>query len=221
MTQISHEEARSLINLNADQALDADRYSILNTHLNNCAECRSYASELNEVEIVLRGLSQKLDRRSASPGLDQILAQSKSPLFGFSNNITATSMATMVLAVIAVVIGVWQFSIFGAPSPVSTYTAIPIPTPSTHLTSTNATLLNCEHVVYQAHEGDTLEGIAAQFSIPKDMIMKFNKMQEEKIQPSMLIRIPLCARTPTITIYPPNTTITITPQFEPITPTPG
>jgi len=221
LTQISHEEARSLINVNADQALDADNYSILNTHLSNCAECRSYASELNEVEIILRELSQKLDRRFAPLGVEKILAQSKTPLFGFANNITVTRMATMILAVIAVVIGVWQFSIFGAPSSVSTYTAIPIPTPSTYLTSTNATLLNCDYVLYQTHEGDTLESIAAQFSVPKDMVMEFNKMQEEKIQAPMLIRIPLCARTPTITIYPPNTTITITPQFEPITSTPG
>jgi spore germination protein YaaH len=76
-------------------------------------------------------------------------------------------------------------------------------------------------VPYQIREGDTLESIAEQFSVPKNMIMEFNDMQEEGMQPPMLVRIPLCARTPTITIYPPNTTITITPQFEPITPTPG
>ena len=221
MTQISHEEARSLISFNADQALDADKYSILNAHLNDCAECRSYASELDEVESVLRKLSQKLDQRPAPMNLDRILGQGKNTALGFANSFTVTKMAMMVLAVIAVVFGSWQFSIIGVPSPTATYTAIPIPTPSTYLTSTRATLLDCEYVDYQVQAGDTLDSIASQFSIQKEVIMDFNEMQDEKIQLSMLIQIPLCTRTPTITIYPPNTTITITPQFKPITPTPG
>jgi len=130
-------------------------------------------------------------------------------------------MAMMILTIIALVIGSWQFSIIGVSSPTATYTAIPIPTPSTYLTSVNEMLLGCENIEYQVQAGDTLDIIALQFSVTKESIMDFNHMQEENIQPSMQIRIPTCTQTPTITIYPPNTTITITPQFEPITSTPG
>lgn len=221
MTKISHEEARSLINFNADQALDAVKYSILNAHLNDCAECRGYASEFYEVESVLRKLSQNLDQRPVPMNLDRILRQSKNTALGLANNFTVTKMAMMVLAVIAVVFGSWQFSTIGISSPTATYTAIPIPTPSTYLTSTKATLLDCEYVEYQVQAGDTLDSIASQFSIQKEIIMDFNEMHDEKIQLSLLIQIPLCTHTPTITNYPPNTTITITPQIEPITPTPG
>ncbi|MBI5354443.1 MAG: LysM peptidoglycan-binding domain-containing protein [Chloroflexi bacterium] len=221
MTQISHEEARSLINFNADQALDADKHSILNAHLNNCTECKSYASELSEVENILHKLNPTLDRHPTPMNLDRILGGSKNAAIGFANSFTVTKMAMMILAVIAVVIGSWQFSIIGVSSPTATYTAIPIPTPSTYLTSVNEIFLDCEFIEYQVQAGDTLDIIALQFSVTKELIMDFNHMQEENIQPSMHIRIPTCAQTPTITIYPPNTTITITPQFEPITSTPG
>jgi LysM repeat protein len=76
-------------------------------------------------------------------------------------------------------------------------------------------------VLYQVQAGDTLDGIALQFSVPKETIMEFNGMKGEIIGPAMQIRIPICDHTPTATINTPTTTITITPQFEPITVTPG
>jgi hypothetical protein len=66
-----------------------------------------------------------------------------------------------------------------------------------------------------------MDSIALQFSVSKETIMDFNGMKEEEIKPSMQIRIPTCSRTPTVTSEVLNSTITITPQFEPITLTPG
>ncbi len=221
MSQITHDEARRLINLNVDQVLDANTCSILDTHLNKCAECRGYASELDKVENVLRKMKHGWDPRRVPLQLDQIISRSKNTGFGFANNVTITKMAMMVLTIIIVVaLGTWQFSIVSAPSPTASYTVIPIPTPSTFLTSTKVTI-NCDYVPYQVQAGDTLDSIASQFSVTKEMIMDFNGMQEDQIDPSMQIRIPLCNHTPTVTINTPNTTITISPQFEPITPTPG
>ena len=221
LSQITHEQTRRLTNFNVDQALDANTLSMLNAHLNGCAECKSYASELGEVENILRKMKYRWDLRPIPLHLDQIISRSKNKAFGFANSITIARTVVMVLAVITVVIGTWQFSTVNIASPTAASAAIPIPTPSTYLTSANGMLRNCDYVLYQVQAGNTLEGIALQFSVPKETIMEFNEMKNEKINPSMQIRIPICDHTPTATVNTPITAITITPQFEPITVTPG
>jgi hypothetical protein len=51
--------------------------------------------------------------------------------------------------------------------------------------------------------------------------MQFNDMELETLYPSDQIRIPLCNSTATGTFNAPTGTITITPQFEQHTSTPG
>ena len=221
LSPITHAEARRLINFNSDQVLDVGSYSILNAHLNACVECRSYASELDEVENILRTLKQKWNQHPAPLHIVQIKSQNKNVSFGLAKNLTMTSMTMMVLAVIVMSIGIWQFSILNSALPATPLMAIPIPTPSTYLTSAKATILNCDYVPYQVQANDTLDNIALQFSVPKETIMDLNGMKEEKIEPGTQLSIPLCNHTPTVTINAPNTTITISPQFEPITLTPG
>jgi LysM repeat protein len=224
MSPISHEEARRLINFNADQPLDAKTGFVLDIHLNGCMECRRYASELNELENLLRKMKPGLNLRPAPLHLDQIMHQSKGTAFGFLNNVLVTRITTITAAFITVAIVTWQILSASSASPVIPYTAIPVPTPSTYfITSTNTDimLLNCDYVPYQTQAGDTMDSIALQFSVSKETIMDFNEMKEEEIKPSMQIRIPTCSRTPTVTSEILNSTITITPQFEPITLTPG
>ncbi|MBI5944356.1 MAG: LysM peptidoglycan-binding domain-containing protein [Chloroflexi bacterium] len=221
MTQISHEDACRLISMSADQVLDSDKNSILMAHLVNCEDCRSYANEVNEVEIVLRKLGQKFSPRHAPLDAAQILSRSKKADPSSAPSFTFAKLGMMVFIVFTAAIVSWQFSTRNTVSPTAIYTAVPIPTPSTYLTSTNSILPNCEFTPYQIQEGDTLDSISEQFSVPAETIMDFNQMREEDIQPFRLIRVPLCAQTPTITIYPPNSTITTTPQFKPVTPTPG
>jgi len=223
MSQITHEEARRLINFNADQSLDANTGSILDAHLNGCAECRRYASELDELENLLRKMNHSLNLRPTPLNLGQIMHRSKDTALGVLNNIMVTRIETTVAAFLIVAIVTWQFLSANVVSPTMPYTAIPIPTPSTYLTSTNANtlFLNCGYLSYQVQAGDTLDGIALRFSVSKEAIMDFNGMKEENINPAMQIRIPACEHTPTVTIDTPNSTVTITPQFESITPTPG
>jgi hypothetical protein len=223
MSQITHEEVRRLINIRADLSLDANTGSILDAHLNKCIECKRYASELDDLEILLRKMNRSLNLRPTPLRLDQITHRSRDTAFGFLKNTMVTRIVTIVTAFIAVAIVTWQFFSASVASPTIPYTAIPIPTPSTSLTSTksNILFLNCGYLSYQVQEGDTLDDIALRFSIPKETIMDFNEIKEENINPAMQIRIPICDHTPTVTIDTPNSTITITPQFEPITPTPG
>jgi hypothetical protein len=223
MSQITHEEAHRLINFKADQSLDADTGPILESHLNGCVECKRYASELDELENLLRKMKRSLNLRPTPLYFDQVSHQSKGTVFGFLNNVLVTRITTMVAGFIVLAVAAWQFLSANVVSPTTPYTAIPIPTPSTYLTSTNANILflNCGYFSYQVQAGDTLDSLALRFSIPKETIMDFNGMKEENINPAMQIRIPTCEHTPTVTIDATNSTITITPQFEPITPTPG
>jgi LysM repeat protein len=80
---------------------------------------------------------------------------------------------------------------------------------------------NCDYVSYQIQAGDTWDNIVLQFSVPKEIIMDFNEIKEEEIKPSTQIKIPACNHTPTVTSEGLDSTMTITPQFEPLTPTPG
>jgi hypothetical protein len=224
MSPISHEEARRLINFNADQSLDAKTGYILEIHLNGCLECRKYAGELDELENLLRKMKPGLNLRPAPLHLDQIMHRSKGSAFGFLNHILVTRITAITVAFFSVAIVTWQFLNVGNASPATLYAIIPIPTPSTYfITSTNTgmMLLNCDYVPYQTQVGDTMNSIALQFSVSKETIMDFNGMKEEEIKPSMQLRIPRCRRIPTKTSEVVNSTITITPQFEPITLTPG
>jgi LysM repeat protein len=222
MPQITHEEARRLIDFNADQSLDTTTGSILDAHLNGCTECRRYACELNQLENLLRKMKQNFHMRPTPLQLDQIKHRSEGA--AFLDSIMVTRIVPLVAALIAVTIVTWQFLSTNTVSPAIPYTAIPIPTPSTYFvtsTNTNFMLLNCDYVVYQIQAGDTWDNIALQFSVPKETIMEFNGMKEEEIKPATQLKIPACNHTPTVTTEGSDSTVTITPQYEPITPTPG
>jgi hypothetical protein len=224
MAQITHEEARRLINFNADQPLDLNTGSILDAHLNECVECKKYASELSQLENHLRKMKHNFYLRPTPLHLHQIMYRSKGMDFGSLNNTMVTRITMLVMTFIVVSIISWQFLSSSLAGPAIPYTAIPIPTPSKHfVTSTNADfiLLNCNYVPYKIQQGDTLDGIALQFSVSKEAILDFNGMKEEEIKSSMQIKIPTCNHAPTVTIGISSSTITITPQFEPITLTPG
>lgn len=222
MTQITHAEAQRLINFNADQPLDASTYRILDTHLNDCAECRNYAHQLNEVENILRKIKDQWNSQSTPLPLISVTHQNTQTNPGFSRGVVATRMVMMVLTIVIMMATVtWRYSIPNSASPTAPQMAIPIPTPSTHLTSTKVTTLNCVYMSYQVRSNDTLNSIAAQFSIPKETIMKLNGLSEEKIETGMQIRIPICDHTPTVPSDAPNTIITTSPQIEPITQTPA
>jgi hypothetical protein len=96
-----------------------------------------------------------------------------------------------------------------------------IPTPSLQYqyTATSTLREDCGEIRYVVQEGDTLEGIARQFSVSKGAILSANDLKNETISPMQELVVPACGTTPTGTIYPP--TFTITPNFETISTTPG
>jgi hypothetical protein len=177
---------------------------------------------IDDLENLLKKMKHSLNLSPTPLRLDQITHRSRNTIFGFLNNVVVTRIATMSAAFIAVAVVTWQFFSASIASPATLYTAIPVPTPSAYLTSTHANILflNCGYLFYQVQAGDTLDGIALLFSIPKKAIMDFNGMKKENINPAMQIRIPACHHPATVTIDTSNSTITITLQFEPLTPTP-
>lgn len=76
---------------------------------------------------------------------------------------------------------------------------IPYPTP-TPLGSPMATVrevvIDCERENYTVKAGDTLEGIANKYNIPKDAIVFFNGLTRNQLEAGMQLAIPLCYPTP-------------------------
>ena len=57
--QITHKEARRLIQFKADNGLSASSDENLNAHLKACTECRAYSDSLKDTESVLRQTMHK------------------------------------------------------------------------------------------------------------------------------------------------------------------
>jgi hypothetical protein len=132
-----------------------------------------------------------------------------------------TRTAAIALAVFIMIFGTWQFSRTNSPSSPLLAFPLPVPTPSTYSTSTEVLFQGCDEVLYQVRENDTLESIALRYGVAKSDIMQLNDMEMETLYPTAQIRIPLCNSTATGTFKAPTGTITITPQFEQHTSTPG
>ena len=82
-------------------------------------------------------------------------------------------------------------------------------------------LQNCVEMKYQVQETDTLESIAAQFSVPKDQIMALNNLKAEILNPDVELRLPVCEPTSTSTVAASTQTTTFTPVIGSTTSAPG
>jgi LysM repeat protein len=209
--QITHEEAHRLIQFSMDQALKPQEKNILQTHLDDCMECRSFAKEINELEALLFPVMQKHWNLQPAPlSVEAITGKRNTPLQPSLILVTRTAMISIVFA--AFVFSAWQFTVSNGrsatPMPVG---VLPIPTPSGQSTSTKISFPNCEEVIYQVQENDTLESIAAQFSVSKDKIVAINNLSSETLNTKMELLIPICNSTPTGTVHPSTLTTTFTP----------
>ena len=217
--QITHEQAHTLIQLNMDQPLGSQEMHVLFKHLEDCADCQTYAQELKEVEGFLFAALKKQWNRQPTP-LSITALKEKNHKTQASTLLTMRK-ASMSLVVLAMFFSVWQFVFFGPPtSDQSPLPVPPVPTPSTISTNTMITLENCELVLYIVQANDTLAEIATQFLISTDEIMQINQLKTEAIQPSMKLVIPMCKSTPTGTVHPVTFTTTYTPIINPTTSTP-
>jgi hypothetical protein len=208
--QITHQEARRLIQFHADESLNAQEKTVLFAHLKGCIECRSYAAELKELEdTLLPMIRRQWSVRPIPLSMSDIKAKRKmqSP---FSNFL---AMRTAVIGFIfaAFVFSAWQFTRPGG-QPLGLPPAIvaPVSTPSLASTNTLVSSEPCGGKVYTVQANDTLSGIAAQFSTSVDEIISRNGLKTETIHLGMPLMIPVCNFTPTSTLSP-TTTTTYTP----------
>ncbi len=221
--QITHAEAHNLIQYNMDKVLKPQEKKLLQTHLNDCVECRAFAQQMKGLENLL--LPLMIQHWAVQPlpfRMETIAHKSKRNLQLQTSMILVTRTAMISIVFAAFVFSAWQFTHSGRqtsnPVPVS---VLPIPTPSGQSTSTKIIFQNCEETIYQVQENDTLESIASQFSVAKDKIMAINNLSTESIHAKMELLIPICTSTPTGTIHPSTLTITFTPLIGPTTSTPG
>lgn len=218
--QITHEEARKLIQFNADNALNSQEKADLSAHIEKCIECHAYADEIKEVESILLPVMKRQWNTQPIP-------LSIGTIYARRNNTIRMGMilTTRTLAVgavlVAFIFSVWQFTVSGAgeasPIPMS---VPPVPTPSTQSTGTKITFQNCAGIPYTIQENDTLESIAYQFATSKQELMAANNLQTESINTGMELVVPVCHFTPTGTIHPATLTTTYTPSISPTTFTP-
>lgn len=218
--QITHQEARHLIQARTDQALDAYKKEVLNIHLKDCIECADYANEVQETVTILRTTLQKQWNVQPAP---LSVRDIKVKIISHPRllDLLTTRSALVGLTVIFFFFALWQFTAtnYGAPNSITVGVPV-IPTPSLLLTSTQSNFAHCQMIRYDVGQDDTLASLARQYSISEEVIRDLNHLQPDMITlPTMLI-LPFCELTPTGTTHPP-TSITNTPPLELISYTPG
>jgi hypothetical protein len=222
--QITHEEARKLIQYNADAELNPQKKAILSLHLKDCIECQVYAKEIKEVESILLPVMKRHWNLQPIPLSAPAIASTRNSKIQASIWL-ATRTALIGFVFTAFVFTFWQFMLPSQPAfSQSPTNVLPVPTPSTQGTqSTHANIQseNCEMIIYEVKANDTLESIAAQFFVSKEEIMAVNDMTKEAVEDSMELMIPICDSTPTGTVNPATLTTTYTPAIYPITSTPS
>lgn len=230
MTEITHNQARTLLQAAADRPLGLAERSALDAHLAACNECGNYAGQLARLESDLREtLQAKWDGYRPSLNLQAIKnpAQAK-PVW--KNVFSQTNALGKVTLLTALLLGyLLVANLVGAGMPVSersTPTALPTPnqsssvfadspTPSTQSATLQLTSLSCETILYIVQVDDTLDSIAVRYGITKEDILEYNKDQtslfSNTVFTGMELIIPLCRSTPSFTASIPANTLTITP----------
>lgn len=217
--QITHEEARQLIQFNADEALNPEQKTLLSTHIETCFECRDYAAEIQEIEnILLPMMKRQWNRRPLPLSISDLRVKKTANL---SRNIVAMRKAIISFVFMALVFSVWQFTRSGQPLPgVSTVIASSVPTPFLEFTSTTSSSENCNFSHYIVQANDTLARIADRFSVAEEEIISLNHLKKETLNSGMTLMIPACNFTPTSTIWPTIASETLIPVIRSATSSP-
>jgi hypothetical protein len=220
MQTITHQEARSLIQYRADQALDMQRREALHAHLEDCAECADYANQIHDTETALR-MSLRKQWNVSQPRLNIGAIQAKITSRHTVLEFMTTRSALVGVALLFFVFAYWQFgaSRNDAYSPMLPVGVSAVPTPSLLLTGTQAEFVHCQMMRYKVQPTDTLEFIALHFSVSEVAILNLNHLEPGILRLPELLTVPICKATPTSTGDAP--TFTNTPSLEPITYTPG
>src|SRR6266498_4252643 len=126
--QITHEEARRLIQFSLDQMLKPQEKNRLQIHLEACMECRTFFDDIKEVEHLLLPTMLRQWNRQPIPLSIEVITKRKSQLH--SSIILATRTAIISIVFAAFVFSAWQFTQSGKqtsnPLPIG---VLPVPTP--------------------------------------------------------------------------------------------
>lgn len=219
MLTITHQEARKLIQQQADRALEAQYKAVLEAHLRTCTECDRYANEIRATEKALRTALRKHWTLQPLPlPVPGIRERSMHPGRLFASLTTRSALVGVALLFFMFVYSQFAASSYGAAN--GLLAGIPtIPTPSLPLTGTRNIFADCQLIRYEVRPGDTLRSLAGQFSVSEGQIMDLNDLTAAAPLPELL-SLPACEQTPTGTSHPPAPT-TITPTSGTITYTPG
>jgi len=212
--EISHIEARRLIQFSLDGSLDPTDREALRRHLAQCTDCHTYEEEIGDTEKILRNVMQQAWLKHPAPlSIDTLSAFVKPKQVVLQVVAMRLSVFTAILALIA--FSIWQLSITSQPDLLGHGSPVipPIPTGSMQLTSTLSTSSACGEIRYTIQANDTLAKIAMRFSVPEEAIMTANEMRSEVVTSGRVLVIPQCHSTPTGTVSPsPSLTITAQPQ---------
>ena len=215
---ITHDEARRLIQFRADDALKDIESDALEAHLSICADCQKYAADNHELGSTLQKLMQRRWDRQPLP-----LPTGKPVSVNSARFTQSVFFATRIIAMgiicVAFLFNIWQSTQSGAQRATPPAAEIPlIPTPSMQTTGTSATDATCESIYYEVKENDTIESIAARFSVPVEEIRTINQLGTGTLNTSKKLSIPVCS--PTASGTPNTVTTTFTPLLGPNTLTP-
>lgn len=216
--QVTHEEARKLIQFRLDTGLNPHQKIQLSIHLRHCAECRDYAEDMKLVDLALAGASHKQHEVRFLPlSLPMLMEKSSRKIYQGSLLTMRTTMIVLMFAVLA--FSTWSFFSGSPPATpgVASVAVPPVPTPSGQSTSTKVSVTDCKMVLYAVREQDTLASLARRFSITEAEIIALNNLKHG-LNDSTQVWLPVCHSTPTGTA---TLTKTRTPILNPITSTPG
>ena len=215
---ITHDEARRLIQIRADEALKVVEENLLETHLRSCPDCQSYEANLNELELTLRSLLRRKWNQYPLPSSTPKAVSGVSKNY-IQNAFFATRIAAMGLICIVFLVNIWQFTRSGGQGSNQSSANIPlIPTPSLQSTQTKTIYPKCVSIEYVVQRNDTLVNIAARFSVSPQQIKNANQLKSETLDQSMSLSIPVCDTTPSGTTNTVSTTITPLLGSTPLTP---
>ena len=227
MSEITHQEARSLLNAAADQFLRSEDKLKMDGHISSCKECNEYAGHLTALEISLRRVLHSSWDHHKPVNLDAQTIINPTPskliwssLFGPTSALGKTAIIVVLLLGYFVITNI--FRIQNPASSNETLTMLPTPneflstyaqspTPTAQHSSTKSISQTCETFIYHVQKSDTLEKIAFQFGISQELIQEYNNLNPNTIFTGMELAIPLCSSTPSRTATNPINTITFTP----------